>query len=53
MKNPTRLRQTGKKEKDLIARARELKEQLEKLKIEEQAEERKGNLSASPKFATA
>jgi ATP-dependent Clp protease ATP-binding subunit ClpB len=33
-----------KKEKELIARARELKEKIEKLKIEEQAEERKGNL---------
>jgi ATP-dependent Clp protease ATP-binding subunit ClpB len=33
-----------KKEKALIARARALKEQIEKLKIEEQAEERKGNL---------
>jgi ATP-dependent Clp protease ATP-binding subunit ClpB len=38
------LKANWKKEKDLIARARELKEQLEKLKIEEQAEERKGNL---------
>jgi ATP-dependent Clp protease ATP-binding subunit ClpB len=33
-----------KKEKDLIARARALKEKIEKLRIEEQAEERKGNL---------
>ena len=33
-----------KKEKDLIARTRELKEKIEKLKTEEQAEERKGNL---------
>src|ERR1700747_2331202 len=33
-----------KQEKDLIARARALKEKLEQLKIEEQAEERKGNL---------
>jgi len=33
-----------KKEKDLIARTREVKEKIEKLKIEEQAEERKGNL---------
>ena len=33
-----------KREKDLIARARALKEQIEKLKTEEQAEERKGNL---------
>ena len=33
-----------KKEKDLIARTRELKERIEKLRIEEQAEERKGNL---------
>ncbi len=38
------LKANWKKEKDLIARARGLKEQLEKLKIEEQAEERKGNL---------
>ena len=29
-----------------------LKEKIEKLKIEEQTEERKGNLSASPKSAT-
>ncbi len=33
-----------KKEKDLIARSRQLKERIEQLKIEEQAEERKGNL---------
>ena len=33
-----------KKEKDLIAKVRALKEQIEKLKVEEQAEERKGNL---------
>jgi len=32
------------KEKDLIARSRELKEKIEKLKLEEQTEERKGNL---------
>jgi ATP-dependent Clp protease ATP-binding subunit ClpB len=38
------LKANWKKEKDLIARARELKQQIEKLKIEEQAEERKGNL---------
>ncbi|HEY6763312.1 MAG TPA: ATP-dependent chaperone ClpB [Candidatus Sulfotelmatobacter sp.] len=38
------LKANWKKEKDLIARARQLKENLEKLKIEEQAEERKGNL---------
>jgi ATP-dependent Clp protease ATP-binding subunit ClpB len=38
------LKANWKKEKDLIARARGLKEQLERLKIEEQAEERKGNL---------
>src|ERR1700722_377044 len=38
------LKANWKKEKDLIARAREFKEQLEKIKIEEQAEERKGNL---------
>ena len=40
----TALKANWKKEKDLIARARALKEQIEKLKIEEQAEERKGNL---------
>ena len=33
-----------KKEKELIAHSRELKEKIEKLKLEEQAEERKGNL---------
>jgi len=33
-----------KQEKDLIARSRQLKEKLEQLKIEEQAEERRGNL---------
>ncbi len=33
-----------KKEKELIARARELKEKIEQLKVEEQAEERRGNL---------
>jgi len=38
------LKANWKKEKDLIARARTLKEQIEKLKVEEQAEERKGNL---------
>ena len=38
------LKANWKKEKDLIARSRSLKEQIEKLKIEEQAEERKGNL---------
>jgi ATP-dependent Clp protease ATP-binding subunit ClpB len=38
------LKANWKKEKELIARQRELKEQLEKLKVEEQAEERKGNL---------
>src|SRR5271155_766102 len=40
----TALKANWKKEKDLIARSRELKENIEKLKIEEQAEERKGNL---------
>jgi ATP-dependent Clp protease ATP-binding subunit ClpB len=40
----TTLKANWKKEKDLIARTRALKEQIEKLKIEEQAEERKGNL---------
>ncbi len=38
------LKASWKKEKDLIARVRALKEQIEKLKVEEQAEERKGNL---------
>jgi ATP-dependent Clp protease ATP-binding subunit ClpB len=38
------LKANWKKEKDLIARVRGLKEQIEKLKLEEQAEERKGNL---------
>ena len=38
------LKANWKKEKDLIARSRALKETLEQLKIEEQAEERKGNL---------
>ena len=38
------LKANWKREKDLIARARTLKEKIEQLKIEEQAEERKGNL---------
>src|SRR3977135_3188081 len=38
------LKANWKKEKELIAHARELKEKLEQLKIEEAAEERKGNL---------
>src|SRR5438477_2420837 len=38
------LKAKWKKEKDLIARSRQLKETLEQLKIEEQTEERKGNL---------
>ena len=38
------LKAKWKKEKDLIARTRELKERIEKLRIEEQAEERQGNL---------
>ena len=38
------LKANWKKEKDLIARSRELKEKIEKLKLEEQTEERKGNL---------
>ncbi len=38
------LKANWKKEKDAIAHQRELKEKLEQLKIEEQAEERKGNL---------
>ncbi len=41
----TALKATWKKEKDLIARTRQLKEKIEQLKIEEQTEERKGNLS--------
>src|ERR1700675_1890662 len=40
----TGLRANWRKEKDLIAHSRELKEKIEKLKIEEQTEERKGNL---------
>jgi ATP-dependent Clp protease ATP-binding subunit ClpB len=38
------LKANWKHEKDLIARTRTLKEKIEQLKIEEQAEERKGNL---------
>jgi len=38
------LKAKWKKEKDAIAQTRALKEKLEQLKIEEQAEERKGNL---------
>src|SRR5689334_5550938 len=38
------LKAKWKQEKDLITRARTLKEKIEQLKIEEQAEERKGNL---------
>ena len=38
------LKAKWKLEKDVIAKARALKEKLEHLKIEEQAEERKGNL---------
>ena len=38
------LKARWKQEKDLIGRARALKEKIEQLKIEEQAEERKGNL---------
>jgi len=38
------LKARWKQEKDLIARARQLKEKIEQLKTEEQAEERKGNL---------
>jgi len=40
----TALKANWKKEKDLIARSRTLKEKIEQLKIEEQTEERKGNL---------
>ncbi len=38
------LKARWKQEKDLIARSRQLKEKIEQLKIEEQTEERKGNL---------
>src|ERR1700682_163706 len=38
------LKASWKREKDLIARTRALKEKIEQLKIEEQTEERKGNL---------
>jgi ATP-dependent Clp protease ATP-binding subunit ClpB len=38
------LKANWKKEKDLIAHSRELKERIEKLKIEADSEERKGNL---------
>jgi ATP-dependent Clp protease ATP-binding subunit ClpB len=38
------LKANWKKEKDLITRQRELKEKLEQMRIEEQTEERKGNL---------
>jgi len=42
--NSNALKANWKREKDLIAKARTLKEKIEQLKIEEQAEERKGNL---------
>ncbi|PYX08530.1 MAG: ATP-dependent chaperone ClpB [Acidobacteria bacterium] len=38
------LKARWKQEKDLIARSRQLKEKIEQLRIEEQTEERKGNL---------
>src|SRR6202047_3420940 len=38
------LKANWKREKDLIAKSRQVKEKIEQLKIEEQAEERKGNL---------
>jgi ATP-dependent Clp protease ATP-binding subunit ClpB len=38
------LKANWKREKELIGRARELKEKIEQLKLEEQTEERKGNL---------
>ena len=38
------LKANWKQEKDLIAKARALKEKIEQLKLEEQTEERKGNL---------
>ncbi|MFZ0287227.1 MAG: AAA family ATPase, partial [Terriglobales bacterium] len=40
----TALKANWKKEKDLIAQSRAVKEKIEQLKIEEQTEERKGNL---------
>jgi len=40
----TALKANWKREKDLIAQQRQLKEKIEQLKIEEQSEERKGNL---------
>jgi ATP-dependent Clp protease ATP-binding subunit ClpB len=40
----TALKAVWKKEKDVIGRTRELKERIEQLKIDEQSEERKGNL---------
>jgi ATP-dependent Clp protease ATP-binding subunit ClpB len=39
------LKARWKQEKEAIARARQLKEKIEQLKLEEQAEERKGNLA--------
>src|SRR3989441_974187 len=39
------LKANWKREKDIIARSRELKEKIEQLKLEEQTEERKGNLA--------
>ena len=39
-----RSRRKWKQEKDVIARAQQLKEKIEQLKLEEQTEERKGNL---------
>ena len=43
-RNPNALKANWKTEKDLIARLASSRSKLEKLKIEEQAEERKGNL---------
>jgi len=40
----TALKANWKKEKELIERSRQIKEKIEQLKLEEQAEERKGNL---------
>ncbi len=42
--NANALKAKWKQEKDLIAHSRELKERIEKLKLEEQTEERRGNL---------
>ena len=43
-RNPTRSRRTGRRKRNSSPASRALKEKIEQLKIEEQAEERKGNL---------